>query len=276
MLDVLIIHQNFKTYLETNVKITSKNNNVVLIGDDSIKFLEKYNNVKFYNYNNFITDEIKYYRDHFVNYSTNNNILEYICFERMFVMHEYLKQNNKTQVFHLDSDNILLIDINKVQFNCENAFHICKNYDNSYRMSNSIHSGLISLNMFNAFEKLYQDVYINKSKFNLIKEKIDYHKNNNKSGGICDMTFYYLLQNENIIEVQNLNEPFYYNNKKYVFLNNFNNCEGFDHKQQYNKPEIKNIIKDIQNNEIYCLANIHFQGNAKRFLNDDILTKLYF
>ena len=56
------------------------------------------------------------------------------------------------------------------------------------------------------FEDLFNDIYINKKKFKLIEDKINYHKENNISGGICEMTLCYLLQNKKFIEVDNLLE----------------------------------------------------------------------
>ena len=41
-IDIIIIHVGNKSYLETNCKITGKNNNIYFIGDESCKYLEKY------------------------------------------------------------------------------------------------------------------------------------------------------------------------------------------------------------------------------------------
>ena len=43
-LSCVIIHKGYQPYLKYNLEITSRNNNVFLIGDESIKFLEKLNN----------------------------------------------------------------------------------------------------------------------------------------------------------------------------------------------------------------------------------------
>ena len=39
---------------------------------------------------------------------------------------------------------------------------------------------------------LKRNIFVNKSKLNLIQHKIDFHKKNG-GGGICDMTFFYLM-----------------------------------------------------------------------------------
>ena len=117
----------------------------------------------------------------------------------------------------------------------------------------------------------------------LIEDKIKYHTNNNiyVNGGICEMTFCYLLNELKIIDVENLLENKVINNKKIVFMNNINNGEGPDSKEQYEL--INNIIKiqkssngednylyDKINKQFLVLMNIHFQGGAKSLMNENL------
>ena len=51
-------------------------------------------------------------------------------------------------------------------------------------MSGSIHSGLLN-KIFNKFEDLYSDIFINKSKYHLIENKVKFHQNFG-NGGISD------------------------------------------------------------------------------------------
>ena len=94
------------------------------------------------------------------------------------------------------------------------------------------------------------------------------------------MTLYYIIANEKLIDVQNLLEP----NNGVVFMNNLNNGEGYSNKEQYkmnnNIIEIqftKNgpYIQDVIENKEYKIINIHFQGAAKRFLNENFKKLLY-
>jgi len=101
------------------------------------------------------------------------------------------------------------------------------------------------------------------------------------------MTLYYLLNTLGLVKVQNLGKPTLIGDKKYVFMNNINNGEGFDSKQQYKLEnnliklfKSKNmhdmLIYDIINKETYIVLNIHFQGNAKRLLNSDLANLIIF
>lgn len=283
MIPVLIIHEGYKEYLKINLEITGKNNKIYLIGDKSVEHLGNIKNVTFVNidkYNNNL--QIIQYANNFINYSSNSKSFEFLCFKRVFILKLFMDEYNFDKIFHIDSDNILLKNINDYVFLKDNAYVCNKNWHKN-RMSNSIHSGLLDKKFVLEFEKLYEDIYINKSKLHLIKEKINYHTNNNNfvNGGICDMTLYYLLNQEKMIEVDNLMQTKVINNKKIVFMNNINNGEGPDSKEQYEL--INNIIKiqkssngednylyDKINKQFLVLMNIHFQGGAKSLMNENL------
>lgn len=283
---IVIIHIGYQDYLKYNLEITGINNKIYLIGDNSIQHLEKINNVSFVNISKYKhLQPIINSKNKFINYSSNSKDFEWICFERVFILKYFLLDFNLSKVFHIDSDNILLGNINNYKFQKEIAYCCNKNY-NQYRMSYSIHCALLNLNFCNKFIELYQDIYINKSKLYLIEDKINYHldKNTNRfiNGGICDMTLYYLLVEHNLLDVQNLLKP----NQNIVFINNINNGEGFNSKEQY--FTLNNILKinlepnlitvnDKINNISYKLFNIHFQGSSKNLLNQNfknVITKI--
>ena len=276
---VIIVHIGYKDYLRCNLEITGKNNKLYLIGDRSVEHLGNLPNVTFINIDKYVNNiKILKYKKSYINYSSNNAEYEWFCFCRVFIIKLFLEEYNLQNIFHIDSDNILLKNINDYIFEKKLAYCIVKNY-HANRMSNSIHNGLLTQNFCNKFEELYNDIYVNKNKFYLIKDKVDYHKIN--PGGICDMTFYYLLQNNKIIDVENLLNFKYVNGKETVFMNNVNNGEGPDNKEQYvmkngiinfvkSKDGKYNIICDKINNKLIDLFNIHFQGGAKRLLNDNL------
>ena len=47
MIPSIILHEEYRDYLETNIQITGKNNQVFLLGNESVKNLEKYPNVEY-------------------------------------------------------------------------------------------------------------------------------------------------------------------------------------------------------------------------------------
>tara|TARA_B100000902_G_scaffold34280_1_gene41268 strand:+ start:1698 stop:2570 length:873 start_codon:yes stop_codon:yes gene_type:complete len=271
----LIIHKGYQPYLKYNLEITSKYNNVFLIGDNSVRFLENINkNVEFFDINQFQKNEkIELFRNNFVNYSTNSFEFEWFCFERVLLIESFIKKFKLENVFHIDSDNVMLTGINDFNFTSGSAYIIPTNQE-QFGMAGSIHAGLIDLEFCSKFSQLYEDIYINKSKFNLIENKINYHKSNNIPGGICDMTLYFLLYEQNLIKPQNLLEPFHdKKSEEYIFMNNYNYSNGYfgNNNFEMKKGKIRifrnNLVYDIVNNKKVKIANIHFQGAGKKYLN---------
>ena len=271
----VIVHRGFKPYLKYNLEITSKNNKVFLIGDESVSNLASISdNIEFINIEEYETRKrIVDLKKNFVNYNTQQQDIEWMNFERVFIIHDFILERNYKQIFHLDSDNVLLKNINDFKFDNTNAYCIPSFQDN-YRMDSSIHCGLLDKEFFLEFEKLYSDIYITKNKFYLIEKKISYHKKYNIRGGITDMTLYYLIQKLEKIKSQNLMQPLKSkDDEEFVFINNFNLAEGF---YDFNNFEMRrkkiklyngNSVNDLINLKIIKIANIHFQGTSKKYLN---------
>ena len=274
-INCVLVHKGYKPYLKYNLEITSKNNKIYLIGDKSLEKLQNISkNITYVDISKYENSEkIVEYKNLFTNYSTNSFNFEWFCFARVFIIQSFMKEYNLENIFYIDSDNVLLENINNLSFTSANAFMIPYHQD-SFRMSASIHSSLLSGEFCDQFEKLYNDLYVSKVKFNLIEEKIDYHQKNNIVGGICDMTLYYLLYKNNFLSIQNLFDKF--QNKfgeNVVFMNHINTGEGPYSKQNYKLKNGKlkifngNKIYDLENNEKIKVCNIHYQGSAKKFLN---------
>ena len=271
----VIVHRGFKPYLKYNLEITSKNNKVFLIGDESVSNLASISdNIEFINIEEYETRKrIVDLKKNFVNCNTQPQDIEWMNFERVFIIHNFILEKNYKQIFHLDSDNVLLKNINDFKFNTTNAYCI-PSFQENYRMDSSIHCGLLDEEFFFEYEKLYNDLYITKNKFHLIEKKINYHKQNNIRGGITDMTLYFLLQKLEKINPQNLMKPFKSKDgEEFVFINNFNLAEGFYDFNNFEKRRKKiklyngNSVNDLINLKIIKIANIHFQGTSKKYLN---------
>jgi len=279
---IVTVHQDYKPYIKFNLELTATNNTVIIIGTPDMKFLEdEIQNVQYINKEEFSElESIKSYKHHFKNYSLFNDDFAWYCTERMFIVEKFMEQYNYDQVFHIDTDNVVLIDINKIKFEKKTAYHISQ-FQNQFSMDASLHSGLLNLDFCKTFNKLYEDIYINKSKFHLIEEKYKHHIENNLKGGVCDMTMYYLIDKLNLIDVQNLMKPVQDKlGNSYIFVNNINLPEGYFGKQnfKFSRKKVKIIKKkyiyDEINNQKISIAGIHFQGTAKKYLNKFLKYKL--
>jgi hypothetical protein len=263
----------YHKYMKTSLSITSRYNHVYLLGTSQFKSLEN-KNITFVNIENYNNLEFtKKIKDNFVNYGAKDDKSEIFWLSRVPKLKQFMSDFNLESIFMIDSDNILLFDLNEYPFTEKNSLCISKNWSPHHHAA-SIHSALLNQEFCDEYEKLYLDIFINKSKFYLIEEKIEYHKNN--PGGIADMTLYYHLFNEKIISFDNLYEPKIINGEKSVFINNFSTSEGYEFQDQYelNKKYLKiynknktNYIYDEKNREYLKLLNIHYQGKAKKNLN---------
>ena len=271
----VVVHRGYKPYVRYAVELTSKKNLIYVIGSKDLEFLKKINNnIKFIDIDKYAQKkEVQEYKKFFTNYSTYEQDFAWYCFERIFILEEFLKDFKFSKAFHIDSDNAVFVDVNQINFEKNIAFHVSQ-FQSNLNMNASVHSGLLNLNFCEQYKKLYQDIYLNKTKFELIEEKYKYHLKNNLKGGVIDMTLYYLLDKNKLIDIQNLMKPIYDNErKKNIFINNMNMSEGFDSlnnfEMKHRKIKIykKNLVKDIVNEEFLKLASMHFQGTAKKNLN---------
>ncbi len=262
MLKVVIIHWGpFKDYVESGLKITSKNNKVYFIGhhDYQLPNVEYVEIDKYFN-----NQSLKHYYTYFINYSSNSKDFEWFCFARVFILSLFLDEYALDSIFHLDSDCILLKNINSYPFEKKIAYQMNKNW-HEYRMSHSIHNALLNKEFCHQFERLYNEIYVTMEKMNLLKGKIEYHKTN--QGGVCDMTLYYLLNELKYIDCQDLSQIV----NGFTFNNNINGSEGPDSKNQFKKnylvkKEGSYYLYDTISDKNIELFSIHFQGPAKMSL----------
>ena len=282
MVDTLYIHSGYKNYLKYSLDITSKKNNIFFIGDDSNAFLRSKKNIEFINRKELLNSDVEKYKSYFKNYSTNDKSFEWSCFERVFLMKNFLDKYNIQQIYYSDSDNVFLKNLNKLKLT-KNIGYLIPNLQSEFAMYASIHSSFLNKEFCEKFIELYEDLYINKSKFEIIAKKIEYHEKNNIRGGICDMTLYYFLNKLNIIDVQNFFEPVKTaEGSNSIFIQDIKSSIGPSGKDTFKKNR-KNIkifnntkVLDLIAGEFYELNNIHFQGISKKHLNFVTKYKLFF
>jgi len=270
-------------YLVSCVNISSKSNQVYLIGDDSNQStFSNTPNVRFFHINDLSTTEIDQFKRCFVNYSSNDATYEMNCFLRVFYLKSFFEKTGLDWAFHTDSDCIVLENINKI-FNSDikTVAYSIHRTTNEFHMSASIHNALLNRDFCNIFVELCFDIYQSKTKFGLIERKIQWHQETGMPGGICDMTLYYLIQSERMISpIIDLNEPLEYDGSHIVFDLHYSESYGYNGDYTYamedwHKQIVKRdgncyfTLKDAADQEIRA-ASIHFQGqNAKRVLENE-------
>lgn len=276
---IVIFHtRGNQDYFKSCVTNNSKNNVVYLIGDDSNKDTFTGNpNVRFFHIDDLTTEESVRFKNCFVNYSNNNREYEMYCYLRIFYLKAFIKKTGKQWVFHIDSDCVILCDINKVFTDNPSISYSIQNMENKFHMVGSVHNALLNIEFCNKFIELCFDIYHNKTKVMLIIEKLQWHKRNQIPGGICDMTLYYLLHSEKILDsVTDLNTPRMFEGEPAVFDHNVLDTYGYSGENTYEKENGVKVI--IQSGNKFYLKNkdgtivrtlsLHFQGRAKFILDN--------
>jgi hypothetical protein len=284
-ISTVVVHDTNSSYLETSLKISSTYNKVFLIGGESVKYLEKFDNVTFVDINKYFERaKFKRYKEKFEYFGDKNTEIYFFWFIRVFLIYEFLKDNNIDKVFSCDSDNILLKNINSYPFEAENAICIPPVWE-EYYFASSIHAGLISQEFCQNYEMLYEDIFINKSRFNLIENKLRYHEHH--PGSVTDMTLYHFMVEMKLFKIQNLLEPVFVDNKLHTFMHNLSSAEGPESRKQFktskgrikiysSKKMLSNMIYDLKNKDYLHLYNIHFQGSAKSLITNKLEQKLHY
>lgn len=275
---VVISHSGDDDYFKAVTIIAAQKNFVYVIGDAAnSKTFEGIAKIEHVHKEDLYTEELRSFESAFVNYSSNSHEEELRCFRRVFLAHHLMKVKDLTHIFHLDSDCLLLESVSKFisldPASAVTAYALMPNYY-PFFMAACIHNALLSRDFCNQFSKLCNDIYVTKSKFDLIAPKIKWHSDNKVGGGICDMTMYYLLHSENLVSVLDLNQAFMINDELCIFDHNINIEFG---PAGDNTFKLKNGMKKVLrlNEKYYCetkegvlvrAITLHFQGSAKKFI----------
>ena len=273
---LVTIHIGDSTYLYNFIKLNCEHNHLYLIGDDDNKhYQEEFDNFTHIDcgllHYGFV-DYLNGYKDPNIHNMENNshdlNVIKK-SYLRWFYMYNFMTLMNINKLFHIDSDCIILKNLDEINSISDNvALSVCNNYDNEMRMSSAIHNAMLTKEFVKSFIDLFHDVFISKQKYNLIESKLEYHKNN--PGYICDMTLTYILINTSHTQTQDLKSPI----QSVVFNHNLLTGEGYLSKNQYEMQQMLQIyyknnnlfIYDLINKEYHNLASLHFQGRSKYFL----------
>ena len=275
---IVVLHIGIQPYFTSCVLLNARYNNVIVIGDNNNKQIADISNVEHCNIQSLNSKELVEFQKCFFNYSTNSASYEFLCFARVFYMKRLMELKGLNAIFHVDSDCIMLERLDKVLPLIRKTHSIAYSLEqsnNPFGMVGCIHNGLLTMEFCNKFIQLCFDIYLTKTKFHLIEPKVRWHRDNNAGGGICDMTLYYLLSSEKLIDVFDLNQVIDIDGTPCTFDHNINIAVGYDGTETYKmKGNMKNIekegdhfyITDAKTNRRIRALTFHFQGGAKQHM----------
>ena len=180
MIPVILIHKGYQDYLGCAINQALKNNQVRLIGDTTPPISHK--NFKFENLNDYCL-ECDEFRSIYEHLNTTPVEYEIFCYQRWFVLKNYMLSNNLDKIFYIDSDVLLFADMTTEwkKFN---------QYEMTLLHRTAAISSFITLKGVTDFCNFLMSTYKDKSSYNYKKIASHYkvRKECGLAGGVCDMT----------------------------------------------------------------------------------------
>jgi hypothetical protein len=180
MIPVILIHKGYQDYLGCAINQALKNNPVHLIGDASPPII--HDSFKFSNLNEYCL-ECDEFRSHYEHLNTTPVEFEIFCYQRWFILKNFMLRNNLDKIFYIDSDVLLFA-------NMTTEWEKFNQYEMTLLHRTAAISSFITLKGVTDFCNLLMSTYKDKNTYNYKKIASHYQvrKECGLAGGVCDMT----------------------------------------------------------------------------------------
>lgn len=267
IIPVIVLHLGRQPYYDKVIdQATKYNEHVFAIGD---LVPPSHYDIKEYSQS---ANEFSTIYDHL---STNSRKIELMCFQRWFILKDFMEKHGIDVSFHIDSDVMLYANADKEYHDKFEQF----DFTLSHRCCGS--NSFFTLKGLRNFCNFLMNFYKNKSSYEYERVAAHYHvrQKHGLPGGVCDMTLleYYSYQNcgkigemMHIINDStydhNINVPDQYfrmnkGMKHFVFVNGIPYCyqestgKQIQFKTLHFQGAAKNLILKMQGYQEYCNGN---------------------
>lgn len=260
MIPVVLIHRGYQDYLNYSLLQAAQNNPVFLLGDVDP-------NIQNPNYNfvrpNDLMDGIDDFSRIYVHLNTTPPHYELFCYTRWFSLRNFMRKNDLSTVFYIDSD-VLFFE------NAEKEWAKFNQFDLTLLHRTAGIASFVTIEGVSNFCDMLSAIYSDKGgyHYNKIASHFEVRQRYNLPGGVCDMTLleYFHYHSEfgggpgKVGEMMTIIDGSTYDHNINVPDQDFEFCNG--HKKVkiidgevfvYNHK----LKKDIKFN------SLHFQGGAK-------------
>ncbi|HPO49251.1 MAG TPA: hypothetical protein PLO89_02905 [Spirochaetota bacterium] len=266
---IIFVHRSNSDYLKyslSQAKYFSPNSEVILIGDESNDAFPFIRHFLITDYFESAANFAKIYE----HLSFNDRDYELFCFQRWFIIKDFIEKNGINDFLYLDSDTLLFCDANEEFVKYRNYdFTICNKMSPQFTYFSSRKS-LVS------FCAYVENLYSNEKMRERLLAKFKKHRDENLSGGVCDMTAFREYNRDypnRVFEALSVVD-------NSTFDNNLNFPEGYEF-------DVKNNIKKVyykrklpycksQNGLKIRFKGLHCQGGAKKLMYKLFRGKNYF
>ena len=260
LIPIIFVHKGnnyFLHYTLTQAQIFNPNSDIYLIGDETNRHFK---GIKHYFIDDF-AQSANQFSQIYKHLSSNSYDYELFCFQRWFIILEFIKKQNITHFLYLDSDVLIYCNVNSI-FNAylDFDFTICDEQAPCTTLFNkkSIHD------FCNFITNLFtQDFYLD------ILTKM-----HTKGAVISDMTAFKLYPQYQSAKVKELTDI----NNYSCFDDNINIAGIFKGEKGRKKIywiENKPYARLAENDQLILFYSLHFQGKAKHIIYKYLINSKY-
>lgn len=205
------------------------------------------------------SDDLLEFSSQYEHMSTNHVHMERFCFERWFILRNFMRKNNIPRLLFLDMDVICVDDL------CSD-FNELKSYSATLSMGSSPHTNYIEIELLESFCSFIYNIYKNKNC--TLWRNMKNIFSNMSYGGICDMTLWKWFSKDKPLVLSNLQD---FDNS---YDHTVRDCKDWS-RVKYENMEIKDLV--VSDGRVQCfneslgqnkkMKTVHFQsGPAKHLL----------
>jgi hypothetical protein len=251
---IIIVHKGDSFYLSPvleQARLFNPGNQIYLISDIAKR---KYDFVHYHNIDEYM-NRANEFEKRYIHLSSNSYFYELICFQRWFIILDFVLQHGINNFLCMDSDVLLYCNVNIVlnkHIDCD--FTICNKYGPG--------CSLFNIDSLTQFCNYISGLYKENSKDRLIRFYQPFIDDKHL-GGVCDMTaFMWYREDVPSLKIIDISVP----DNGICFDGCFTNSFGFEMNQGVKKVYWKNnlpygkLLADGSFVQFYCL---HFQGRTK-------------
>ena len=262
---VVLIHSGYSDYLKYTIQMSLKNNRTYLISDinphiecENFTFVDSQNHVG--SSNDFIP--------HYIHMNTTSYSYELFCYQRWFILKDFMEKTQTDKVFYIDSD-VLLFE------NISNEWKKFEQYEMTLLHRTAAISSFITKKGLDSFCNMLLSIFKNKESypFKIISSLYTIRQQSGLDGGVCDMTLFEFFHYHaeygggpgrvgemmQIIDDTTYDHNINAEDNDYEFINNNKNIQIVARKPFVYNKKLGRIIK---------FNTVHFQGYAKNRIKE--------
>ena len=267
-LPIVFIHRSNSAYLKyilSQAQASNPRSPVILIGDRSN---DCYDFVVHREIDDFFQGAAEFEKV-YTHFSTQPPSFELICFQRWFILRDFLLANKISRCLYLDSDMMLYTDVTQ---DSEKFAHF------DFTLAHQINGCIFFLNRVEALEEFCQflmDVYNKKDRYLYDRMVAHYavRRRHGLKGGVCDMTAFQMYGEDHfgeIGEVANIIDGSVYDPGIAI------SRPGFEMEGGVKKIVWRNDLpygKHVNTGQEIRFNSLHFQGSGSKSLMSQFYTE---